>query len=154
MKVLRIDHIHYKTSEIEKVVPIFEKLLGAEPIMDADFEDEHGIHDVIFGLPNAVQITQVCNPNIAEGKIYSKVPNGIYGFALHVEDINEAAAEMEEMGGKLLYENDFGVVLEKVYTMDTLGLIIEINQYDDAIMSGEAQDEVIQEVKDNAKEHG
>ena len=57
MKVLRIDHIHYKTSEIEKVVPVFEKLLGAEPIMDADFEDEHGIHDVIFGLPNAEQET-------------------------------------------------------------------------------------------------
>ena len=56
MEVLRIDHIHYKTDDTDKVVPIFTKLLGAEPIMDADFAEEHGVHDTIWGLPNAVQV--------------------------------------------------------------------------------------------------
>lgn len=154
MEILRIDHIHYKTSDSEKVVPLFTKLLGAEPMMEADFAEEHGMKDTIWGLPNAVQVTQVMNPNIAEGKIYADVPDGIFGFALHVADIEAAAAEMEEMGGKLLYENNFsGVVLEKVYELKALNLIIELNQYDDAIMSGAEQEEVLEDVMKHGKEH-
>lgn len=154
MEVLRIDHIHYKTNDSDKVVPIFSKLLGAEPMMEADFSEEHGMKDTIWGLPNALQVTQVMNPEIAEGKIYANVPNGIFGFALHVADIEKAGAEMVKMGGKLLYENDFsGVVLEKVYELKELGLIIEINQYDDDITSGDAKDEVLDDVMKHGKNH-
>jgi hypothetical protein len=154
MEVLRIDHIHFKTSDTDKVVPIFTKLLGTAPTLNADFAEEHGVRDTIWGLPNAVQVTQVINPEIAEGKIYKDVPNGIFGFALHVADIEVAAAEIEGMGGKLLYENNFSnVVLEKVFEMESLGLIIEINQYDDAVMSGDTKGAVLDDVMKHGKDH-
>lgn len=155
MEILRIDHIHFKTNNSDKVVPLFTKLLGKEPTTVADFSENHGMKDTIWAYPDGFQVTQVINPNIAEGKVYADVPDGIFGFALHVRDVEAAGAEIEEIGGKLLYENDFVVVKEKVYQIPELGgLIIEVNQFEDDIVTNtEKNKDITDFVTKNAKEH-
>ncbi len=129
MKVERIDHIHIKCSDFEKSVKIYEELLGKEFLMNLDFTEEHGNLVAFEPYPMGIELMKG-TANKGTGAITMAAAEGVFMVCLKVPDINEATAEMESMGYKLIERIDSGPIHEAIFdTKEAAGVLIELVEY-------------------------
>jgi predicted enzyme related to lactoylglutathione lyase len=127
MKVERIDHVHVCTGDLEKAVQFFGPLLGRDfyPVFDAT---ELGARTAFN--PLGLDLIQLTDPNGIAAKALGNCKEGALSISLKVPNIEEAIAEMESNGIRLLAKLEFGKVKEAVFdSVKTFGLVIELCEY-------------------------
>jgi catechol 2,3-dioxygenase-like lactoylglutathione lyase family enzyme len=130
MKVERIDHIHVKVKDQPKATGLYEQVLGTKMLMEADFTDGYGMRVAYNPFPIGLELMEVTNTSNELGKIYAAEPDGVFALSLKVPDIEQATADMESMGHKLLMRYDFGEIKEALFdSKKTVGVYIELIEY-------------------------
>ena len=127
MKVERIDHIHAYAKDAEAAAKLFGELFGSEfgpPWESADWGVRALFHPLGF------EFLQPTDPNGVVAQALEGRGEGILCISLKVPNMDEAIAEMESRGIKLL--NLFQVGQNKEATFDytnTFGVQIELCEY-------------------------
>ena len=127
MEVTRIDHIHIKVKDQPKATALYEQVIGAKLLMEADFSDDSGIRIGYNPFPIGLELMEVTDTSKEMAKIYEPAPDGVFALSLKVPDIDKATEEMEAMGYPLLMRYDFGEIKEALFdTKGALGVYIEL----------------------------
>jgi hypothetical protein len=130
MNVERIDHIHIKVHDQPTITGLYEKVLGTKMLMEADFTDDSGMRVAYNPFPIGLELMEVTDTGKEMAKIYEAAPEGVFALSLKVPDIEDATADMESMGHKLLMRYDFGEIKEALFdSKKALGLYIELIEY-------------------------
>ncbi len=130
MKVERIDHVHIKVNDIKSTTSALEGVLGAKFLMEADFTADFGMQVAFNPFPNGFELMKVTDKSKDMAKIYAAAPQGVFAISLKVPNIDEATADMESMGLKLLMRYDFGEIKEALFdSKKACGVSIELIEY-------------------------
>lgn len=130
MKVERIDHIHIKVKDQPKATARYEEVLGTKMMMEADFSDDYGMRVAYNPFPVGLELMEVTDGAKEMAKIYAAAPDGVFALSLKVPDIDEATAEMEALGHKLLMRYDFGDIKEALFdSKKAVGIYFELIEY-------------------------
>lgn len=127
MKVERIDHVHAYTKDLEKAVSVFGPLLGIDfyPIFDAS---DYGARAAMN--PIGLECVEPTDPSGVAARAFSGAREGDLCISLKVPDIEEAIAEMESKGMKLVARMEIGKLKEAAFeTSQTCGVLIELCEY-------------------------
>lgn len=127
MQVTRIDHIHIKVNDQPKATALYEQVIGAKLLVEADFSDDSGIRIGYNPFPLGLELMEVTDTSKEMAKIYEPAPEGVFALSLKVPDIDKATEELEAMGHKLMMRYDFGEIKEALFdTKKALGVYIEL----------------------------
>lgn len=127
MEVERIDHIHFKTNNMERDTRLFEGLLGKKFPFKVDVSTLYGLRSAFHPSPLGINLVEVTGKVSEMAQMYSEAPEGIFAISLKVPDIEKATAEMVSMGYKLLYREDSGPIKEALFdTKKAFTLYIEL----------------------------
>ena len=130
MEVQNIDHIHFKTNNMERDTSLFEGLLGSNFPYKIDVSTSHGLRCSFHPPPLGFNLVEVTDEDYEMSKMYAEAPEGIFAISLKVPDIEKATVEMESMGYKLLLRYDFGPIKEALFdTKKAFMLYIELMEY-------------------------
>ena len=130
MEVESIDHIHFKTNNIERDTHLFEDLLGKKFPFKVDVSTVYGLRSAFHPSPLGFNLVEVTSDSNEMAQIYSKASEGIFAISLKVPDLEKATSEMESMGYKLLYREDNGPIKEALFdTKEVFTLYIELVEY-------------------------
>lgn len=130
MKVQRIDHVHFKCSNLEASTDEFEKLTGAKFMRGIDYTDPHGTAASFAPFPMALELIAATDPSKPMGAIYQDAPDGVFAISFKVESMEESIPEMEAIGFKMLMSYDFGPIKEALFdTKAALGTYVELIEY-------------------------
>lgn len=127
MKVERIDHIHAYVKDVDKAAELFQALLGKEfyPVWESA---EFGAK-VAFN-PLGLEFIQPTDPKGMTAKALGSWKEGEVCISLKVPDIEEAIAEMESRGIKMIAKLQVGKLKEAAFEpTKTLGIMIELCEY-------------------------
>jgi catechol 2,3-dioxygenase-like lactoylglutathione lyase family enzyme len=130
MNIERIDHIHIKVDDRNSVTKAFEDVLGQKIPIVADFTADYGMKVSFSPFPYGLEIMEVTDKTKEMASLYAASPEGVFAISYKVPDIDEAIAEMESMGNKLLLRYDFGQIKEALFdTKKTTGVFLELIEY-------------------------
>jgi len=127
MKVEGIDHVHAYTKNLEKAVSVFGPLLGIDfyPTFDASDYGARAAYN-----PLGFEFVEPNDPNGLAARAFAGAKEGDLCISLKVPDIEEAIAEMESKGMKLLARMQIGKLKEAAFeTSQTCGVMIELCEY-------------------------
>jgi len=127
MKVEKIDHIHAYAKDLEGAVRLFADLLGKEflPVWESDdFGARAAFHPLGF------EFLQPTDPNGPVAQTIGTREEGILFVCFKVPDIEEAIAEMEWRGIKMIHQYQVGKLKEALFeSTNTFGVQIELCEY-------------------------
>ncbi len=127
MKVEKIDHIHAYAKDLEGAVRLFTDLLGKEflPVWESDdFGTRAAFHPLGF------EFLQPTDPNGPVAQTIGPREEGILFVCFKVPDIEEAIAEMEWRGIKMIHQYQVGKLKEALFeSTNTFGVQIELCEY-------------------------
>ena len=127
MEVERIDHIHFKTNNMERDTRLFEGLLGRKFPFKIDVSTLYGLRSAFHPFPLGFNLVEVTGKSNEMAQMYAEAPEGIFAISLKVPDLEKATAEMESIGYKLLFREDNGPVKEALFdTKKAFTLYIEL----------------------------
>lgn len=130
MRVERIDHIHVKVKDQPEATALYEQVIGTKMMMEADFSDDYGMRVAYNPFPVGLELMEVTDGSKEMAVIYAAAPDGVFALSLKVPDIDEATAEMEAMGHKLLMRYDFGDIKEALFdSKKAVGIYFELIEY-------------------------
>lgn len=130
MEVEKIDHIHFKTNDIERDTRIIEGLIGRKLPVEADLTTLYGMRIAFHPSPLGFELMEVTDKDQEMGRMYAEAPEGIFAITLKVPDIDKATEDMESMGYKLILRYDTGPIKEAIFdTKKALKLYIELIEY-------------------------
>ncbi len=130
IKTRGLTHINLNVSDIERSVRFYREAFGLEVL--TDYRGPMGPHpdgrQVIMTTPGAVDVfslSQVDGAPIGPGGLSH------FGFNLQRdEDVDDAIAEIEQLGGKLLKREEYeynGIRERHAYMTDPDGYVLELN---------------------------
>ena len=109
MKIDRIHHICIAVEDVDKVVPLYEKVLGARV---ENIREVPGSHKVAFlSLPGSppLEIVQLLSPlssrtprTLPLTRFVAEKGYGLFHLAFHVESLDEAIAEARGEGAEFI----------------------------------------------------
>jgi len=88
MEVTRIDHIHIKVKDQPKATALYEQVIGAKLLIEADFSEESGIRIGYNPFPIGLELMEVTDTGKEMAKIYEPAPEGVFALSLKVPDID------------------------------------------------------------------
>ena len=127
MKVEKLDHIHVYVSDLEKAEKIFSRVLGTH--FSAGLPEENlGITASL--TPLGIELIQPISPDSAAAKALERRGEGLAGLSFKVEDIDQAVAELESQGLRVISTVEMGNIREvQFHPKDTCGVMLELCQY-------------------------
>jgi len=128
MKVERIDHVHAYAKDADAAVQLFGELFGSE--FNPPFESEEwGVRAIFHRL--GFEFIQPTDPNgEAAQKYIAGRGEGILCISLKVPNMDEAIAEMESRGIKMISFAQVGRNKEVLFDdANTFGVQIELCEY-------------------------
>ena len=130
MEVLRIDHVHIKSSDIETVADRLEDITDGAFIRDIDYTEDYGEMAAFAPYPLGVELIAVSDSSKKLAQVYEKEPDGLFAISFKVEDMDTRVAEMEELGYPLIEKYGFGPIMEALFdTKAALGFYVELIEY-------------------------
>lgn len=130
MKVESIDHLHVRVDDLNTGVSVLEGLMGKKFYMRADFTADHGNKIAFNPFPIGFELMEVTDRDNPGSRMFADEPQGVFAVSLKVPDIDEAIAEIESTGHKLLRRYEFGEVKEALFDFrEALGMLIEFVEY-------------------------
>ncbi len=127
MKVERIDHIHAYAKDANAAAQLFGELFGSEfaPPWESD---EWGVRARFH--PLGFEFLQPTDPNGLVAQTLADRQEGILCISLKVPNMDEAIAEMESRGIKLIHLFQVGQNKEALFdSTNTFGVQIELCEY-------------------------
>lgn len=113
MKAERIDHIHFKTNNLERDTRLYESLMGRKFAAHVDVTTLFGLRMVFYPFPLGFELLEVTDEGKEMGRMYAEAPEGLFAICLKVPDMEKAITEMESMGYKMLLRYDQGPVVKE-----------------------------------------
>lgn len=125
MKVERIDHIHAITRDLDGAARLFGGILGKEfsPVWEG-FGVRARFHPLGF------EWMEPTDPNGMAVQLLDSMGEGVFCISFKVPDVDEAIAEMESRGIKLIEKFQVGKVTEAMFEpTNAFGVMIELCEY-------------------------
>jgi len=127
MKVERIDHIHAYAKDVDAAAKLFGEIFGSEfgpPWESAEWGCRACFHPLGF------EFLQPTEANKIVAQTVGKRSEGVLAISLKVPNMEEAIAEMESRGVKLLHFFQVGQNKEATFeATNTFGVQIELCEY-------------------------
>ena len=131
MKILdgKIDHIHCYVKDLDKAIEFFSKVLGTKftaPFTLTDWK-VRGAMD-----PLGLELGQPLAPDsMISAEIEEKGEEGIFAVSFLVENLDEAVAEMQSYGLKVIRRYEVpGVLRDALFDpRDSFGIAIELTEH-------------------------
>ncbi len=129
MKVEKIDHLHAYAKDVDAVAELFSSLFGMKCKVFS-FE-QYGTRNCIATTPQGfIEFIQPTDPEKDPAKLIGDRPEGLLCISLKVPNMQEAIAEMEARGIKLLKLYELGPVKQAWFDpKNTFGIQIELGEY-------------------------
>ena len=110
MTIGRLNHVGVATPSIEKSVAVYRDMLGATRIHEAFDLPPQGVRVCFVDLPNSqIELIEPLGENSPLHGFLARNPaGGQHHVCFEVPDIQEAKAEMEAKGAKVLSEPRIG----------------------------------------------
>lgn len=135
MKVEKLDHIHIYVENLEKAKELFGRLLRTSFSPDI-VVDELKIRTSFS--PFGIELIEPTSPDSVVAKAMEKGGEGLYGLSFKVDDLEQAIAELQAEGCRLVGRVEVGGIKEaQFHPKDTCGVMIELCQYEE--LHGAAQ---------------
>ena len=129
MKVERLDHIHIYVNDIDKAIAFFSEVLGTK------FSDFIVVTEVKLKStlePLGLELMQPTSPGSYVAKAIERRGEGLAAISLKVPDIEQATAELEARGLKVVGRIKLGGLKEvQFHPKDAFGVMIELAEYED-----------------------
>ncbi|NKG19809.1 VOC family protein [Paeniglutamicibacter terrestris] len=150
MSIRAIEHIGITVPDLEQATDFFTRAFGAEKIYDMLDEPLSGPEvEAGLGIPAGATIESIRMMRLGEGPnlelfVYSGVAQrepvvpsdyGLQHFCVYVDDIDQAAAQLQEAGGTLLSQpndlpgGDAGAGNRYLYARTPWGSTVELVSY-------------------------
>lgn len=128
----RLNHIAMAVPDLEAAIGFYRDILGAE-VSEAVRQPEHGVTTVFISLPNTkLELLEPLSAASPIAKFLERNPSGgIHHFCLEVDDINQAMAQLQGQGVRVLGDPKIGAHGKPVifiHPKDSLGCLIEFEQ--------------------------
>jgi len=128
MKIEKIDHLHIYVKDLDKAIERFTDQLGLA-FTDIMNWEEYGLRDA-YAPPGLNVIQETGKSGLDIRKFIERRGEGIAAVSFKVSNIEEAVAELQSKGLKLLYKITVGDVTEALFAPpDSLGVILELCEY-------------------------
>lgn len=129
MKVERLDHVHVYVSDLKEVAKFLSDLMGTKWVGPMEFPED----GVITAFDNlGIELIQPTSPDNPVGKIVKKQGNIIASIGFKVPSVDEAVADLESRGIRILWkggnESLKGAVADR---RDTKGIMLELLEYEE-----------------------
>lgn len=130
MKILRFDHMHVAPESYDAFVGNLQKLIGHDVVMNMPMPD-YGMDVAYEPFPIGIEAFKiVAESNDSYSYKAASTEKGIFSIAFKVENLAEAAAEMEAKGWKKLEEYPNGPIQEALFdTRKDFGFYMELIEY-------------------------
>lgn len=131
MEVLRLDHIHIKSSNIDDDADRLEDITDGCFVREIDYTDAHGEMAAFAPYPLGLELITVTDPSKSMAQVYAKEPDGLFAISFKVEDMDTCIDEMKGLGYPLIEKYGFGPIMEALFdTKAALGFYIELIEYE------------------------
>jgi methylmalonyl-CoA/ethylmalonyl-CoA epimerase len=135
MKILKIDHLGIAVRSIAEARKLFQDILGLT-FEDTETVAEQKVTTAFFPVGDSeVELLESTSPDGPIAKHLEKRGEGIQHIAFRVENLEEALAELKEMGVRLIDEEPRkgagGAKIAFLHPKDTHGVLIELSERGD-----------------------
>ena len=135
MKILKIDHLGIAVRSIAEARKLFQDTLGLK-FEGTETVAEQKVTTAFFPVGDSeVELLESTAPDGPIAKYLEKRGEGIQHIAFRVENLEEALAELKEMGIRLIDEEPHkgagGAKIAFLYPKATHGVLIELSERGD-----------------------
>ena len=130
MKVEKLDHVHVYVKDLEKAKGFFSRLLSTN--FSPDFAEEEDMKVRTSLTPLGLELIEPTSPDSAVAKIIERRGEGLAALSFKVTDIEQAIAELESQGLRLIAKVEFGNIKEaQFHPGDAHGVMLELCEYEE-----------------------
>jgi len=130
MRVEQLDHVHIVVKDMNKSVEFFESIFGIKFSEALHVEGWDSITRIAALGPVGIEIIQPTSPSSAFARFIEQREEGIQALSFKVPDIEEATAELQARGMKMINTYSMGRLKEaQFHPKDAFGVLIELCQY-------------------------
>ncbi|UCF85053.1 MAG: VOC family protein [Desulfobacteraceae bacterium] len=105
IRVKRIEPLVIAVKSLEKAIPFFKEILGAQSAPPFP-EDDYLMGQFTIG-ESMIELLEPVDPNGPVAKFLERKGEGVYAVNIQVEDLDEAIAELQSRGLKILHKRDY-----------------------------------------------
>ena len=129
MRVQKLDHIHIYVNELEKAVRFFSEILGTK---FSEVVEKPGWDFKLAMEPLGLELVQPTSPEGGTARAMQKRGEGIFMVSFKVPNLDEAVAEMEAKGMRVINRIQDGKLREvQFHPRDAHGVMIELAEYEE-----------------------
>lgn len=130
MKPTHIEHIGIAVNSLDEAIPYYEKVLGLKCYAIEEVKDQK-VKTAFFKIGDAkIELLESTDPEGPIGKYIEKKGQGIHHIAFAVDDVNEALADAEAAGVKLVDKQGRkgaeGLNIGFLHPKSTVGVLTEL----------------------------
>jgi len=130
MRIEQLDHIHIVVKDLQKAVNFFENFLSVKFDDVIQVEGWDAISRIAAIGPIGIELIQPTSATSIFAKFIEQRGEGVQALSLKVPDIEEAKAEMQDKGMKLVSTYNMGRIKEAhFHPKDTFGILFELCEY-------------------------
>ena len=133
MKVEKVDHIHIYVKDLDKAIRFFSEVLGTKFTVPG--EGGEGNEELEFTEamdPLGLELVAPTSPDGVVGRAVERRGEGLAGLSLKVPNIEEATAEMESRGIRVVSRIQApGIKEVQFHPRDCHGVMIELTEYEE-----------------------
>ena len=129
MKVQKLDHVHIYVNDLEKAARFFSEILGTK---FSEVIEKPGWDFKLAMDPLGVELVQPTSPEGGTARAMKKRGEGIFMVSFKVENLDEAVAELEAKGMRVISRIQDGKLREvQFHPRDAHGVMIELAEYEE-----------------------
>lgn len=128
MKVEKIDHLHVYVKDLDKAVAFFSNVLGTK--FAGPMEAKAPLNLRTYLDPLGIELVAGTTPDGLVAKTIEKKGEGLTAICFKVPNLDEAVAELQAKGLKLVGTLSMGNLREaQFHPKDSYGVMIELCEY-------------------------
>ncbi len=129
MKVEKIDHVHVFVKDLDKAIAFFSDILGTKFSGPIDIEEAVNVR--CYLEPMGVELVASTTPDGVVARTIEKRGEGLAAISFKVPNLDEAVAELQAKGLRLLGWVQVGNLREaQFHPKDAYGVTIELCEYE------------------------